>query len=230
MNELKKKIGPLELWQWLALGAAAGAALLILHKKGGGEAKEVNPEEEEKLLGALARSGGGGGETGGGGSSGGVGAEPAAVAAPIPGEPGPQGPQGESVNLTPLENQIGHVEQELAENHPAAAQAKTTAPAAKNQGLVKNPANGEAYKTVHEKGKTYHVYPGRKGANAKILVGGAKSESTGKDAKRKPAKRPKPVPIHKRVTVHKPAAKHAVRTPVRHVVKAKPKPKARKRR
>jgi hypothetical protein len=33
VNKLQKKLGPLKLWQWIAIGAALGAAILILRKK-----------------------------------------------------------------------------------------------------------------------------------------------------------------------------------------------------
>lgn len=227
MGELKKKIGPLELWQWIAIGTAAGVAL-YLFKSGHATAKaEVNPEEEEKLLGSLERGGGGGGETGG--SSAGT----PAVAAPEVGPAGPAGAAGESPNIAPLEAGLQAVQSdeaalraELQNNNPPSAETHQGAAQGKGSQLVKN-SKGEGYRTVEKKGKTFHEYPGRKGADKLVRVGGAKPKSTGDAQKHKPAKRPKPTPIHKRVTVqHAPAKRPAPHPVVKHA--AKPKPRKRR--
>lgn len=39
MNKLQHKLGPLKLWQWIAIGGALGVALLILRGKEGGAAE-----------------------------------------------------------------------------------------------------------------------------------------------------------------------------------------------
>lgn len=222
MNELNKKLGPLKLWQWLVIGLGTGGVIYLWKRSHeGSTAKEVNPEEEEKLLGALraAGSGGGGESSGGGGSN---------VAAPGPvgltgeaGAPGIAGPQGEAFNPAPIESRLSSVEQQLSQNNPAAALTHTAAPAKKAAGDFThvNPANGQHYKIEHEKGKTVHVY--RNGH--RVVVGGAK-KPTGHQQKPRPAKRPKPHPIHKRVTVHHPAPHRAAPKPVHH-----PAPKRKRR-
>lgn len=220
---LTKQVGPMKVWQWAAIGGATIAlVLLIKSRKGGAAGPEVNPEAEEKLLGALRQgSGGGGGELGGG--SGG------AVSAPLPGETGPagapgevgaQGVAGESPGAG-IEGRLSTLEQEVTQNHPQAT-THTTAPAKTNSNLVRNPANGEQFRVVHKGGKTYHEYPGRTG-NKKLVQIGGKPQAHAHASK--PAKRPKPTPIHKRVAVHHPAAKKA-KAPVHHAAPhaAKPKP------
>lgn len=205
MKQLDKKLGPLKLWQWLAIGGTAGVALYLYNRNH--QAAKVNPEEEEKLLGALRSAGSGGGGEGG------------AVAAPGPigivGEPGiagpqgSQGPAGESVNLAPIEASISSLEHQLATNNPPTV-THNTAAQAKGRGVVKN-SKGESYRTVTRNGKTFHEYPGRTGPSKMVLVGAKPhGQQTGHAAKPKPAKRPKPKPIHQRVSVHPPAAvRHA---------------------
>lgn len=211
MNALQRKLGPLKMWQWLILGGGAGVAL-YWYKKTHGEAKPaVNPEEEEKLLGALGRSTGGGGE--GGGTAGGVAAPGPIGLEGAAGAPGPQGPAPEAFNPAPLEGRLGSIEQELAQNNPASALSHTSAPAAKAANVFThvNPANGQHYRIANEHGHTVHVYQ----SGRKVVVGKPKAP-TGHQQKPKPARRPKPKPIHTRVAVHHAPPKRAAPKPVHH--------------
>jgi hypothetical protein len=228
MKELDKKLGPLKLWQWVAIGTAAGVAVYLYKKSSeSATAKEVNPEEEEKLLGALDKAAGSGG--GGEGSSGSNVAAPGPVG--LTGEPGAPGPAGaapETVNLAPIEASISNLEHQLATNNPPTVSHNT---ASQKKGVGEfthvNPANGQHYKVVSEKGKTVHVYQ-----NGHRVVVGSPKKATGAQQKPKAPKRPKPTPIHKRVTVHHVAPHKAAPKPVHHaapVHRAAPKP-ARKRR
>lgn len=230
MNQLQKKLGPLKTWQWLVLGTGAGVGWYLWKRSHEKANPEVNPEAEEKLLGALSRQagGGGGGESSGGGS----------VAAPGPiglsgeaGSPGIAGPQGEAFNPAPIEGRLSSVEQQLATNHPVAALSHTTAPNVNPQHLTRNPANGESYKTVHKNGQTYHEYPHRKGPTKLVRIGGAPhGKPTGHAQKPKPAKRPKPVPIHKRVsTPPRVVATHAQPTTGSGARRRPPAPKRKRR-
>jgi hypothetical protein len=205
MNELKKKVGPLELWQWIAIvGGGALAYYLYERKK---SSSEVNPEEEEKLLGALSKAGGGGGE----GNTGSIGSTTAAPAAEGPkGEVGPAGgagntgPQGEAPSAG-LENQVAGLEAKTASleqklNKPPAT-SHTSAAQALPKGYVKN-SKGEAYRTVVKGKNIFHEYLNRKGPSKVLKVGTV--HRTVKPAKR--ARKPKP--IHKKITVKKAPAKH----------------------
>jgi hypothetical protein len=218
VNALQKKLGPLKAWQWVVIGGGAGAAWYLWKRSHAGSTKpEVNPEEEEKLLAALRAAGGGEG-TGGGNVN-----PTVAAPAPAPGEPGPAGavgiagPPGESVNLAPLESEVSSLQQQLAQNNPTAALSHTTAPQAKKSNLTRNPANGEMYRTVQKNGVTFHEYPNRRGPNKYVRIGGKPNKApTGHQQKPRAAKRPKPTPIHQRVTTHHVAPHRAKAKPVHH--------------
>jgi hypothetical protein len=207
--KVNEKLGPLKLWQWLAIGGALGVGWYLYKKSKASSTGEVNPEAEEKLLAALGAQQGGGGEGAGGGNTG--------VAAPMgptgevggQGVPGIAGPAGETFNAQPIESRLQSVEHQLATNNPPSISHNTAAQGT-GAGLVRNPANGEMYRSIKLNGKTYHEYPGRTGPDKRILVGAKPhNKPTGHAAKPKPAKRPKPHPIAHRVTVHKkPKPKH----------------------
>lgn len=213
MKELKKKVGPLELWQWiLILGGSALAFYLYEKKKG--EGSEVNPEEEEKLLGALDRAGGGG--SGGGTETGSFGSQtpvPASVGPEgVPGIAGPAGeagPQGEAPSAG-LESRVSAIEQDQIKNQPPAT-SHTGAPQALPKGYVKN-SKGEAYRTVVKGNGIFHEYKDRKGAS-KILKVGTVHKPPPK------TKRPKPGTLKSKVhgigvNHTKPTSK--AKTPVHH--------------
>lgn len=226
MNQLQKKLGPLKLWQWIAIGGGTGLALYWYKKSHGESANpEVNPEAEEKLLAGLSRGGG----SGGGGEGGGVSAPmPLDGIEGPPGIAGVSGPAGESVNVGGLETRLDSLEHQLVANNPPAL-THTAAPKVNPQHLTRNPANGEMYKTVTKGGKTYHEYPHRKGPNKSVQVGGkGHGKPTGHAAKPHQAKH-KPVPIHHRVTTHAVAPARAAPKPVTHKPPAH-KPPPRKRR
>jgi hypothetical protein len=204
VKELQKKVGPLKLWQWLAIVGGGGLTYYI-YKKSHESKAEVNPEEEEKLLGALDRGTGGGGSGGAGEGS----------ASPI-GVPGVEGPKGESGISGPqgeagitgaqgeapsagLEAQVNALQEDLNKNNPKTL-SHNGAPQALPKGESRN-GKGEIFKTVRKGNGIYHVYPGRKGASKILKVGSI-------HAPKKKAKRPKPTPVHKKV-----AAKHVAHKP-----------------
>lgn len=194
-NPLTNKLGPLATWQWLAIGGGGGL-LLYLHER-----NKAPKEEGTELAGSTtnpltegATPGGGSGES----------AQPAPVPGVI-GEPGPAGAPG-----APGEpSQIDEARLEAAEsaierlNVPPVG-SHTVAPQAKGQAFpLVNPANGEHYKVVHEKGKTIHKYH----SGRAVVVGGAKSKT--KAGHTAPAKhgRPKPLKVKPKA---KPKPPHVV--------------------
>lgn len=209
MKELKKKVGPLELWQWVAILGGSALAFYLYEKKKS-SSSEVNPEEEEKLLGALDKA------TGGGGSGGGTETQTPVPSSPGPegipgvaGPPGEAGPQGEAPSAG-LEAQVNALEQDVIKNQPAAT-SHTSAPQALPKGYVKN-SKGEAYRTVVKGNGIFHEYLNRKGASKILKVGTVHKPKA-------PAKRvTKPKPVAKKVAVKKVAAK----TPAHHVKKKEP--------
>jgi hypothetical protein len=213
MKELKKKVGPLELWQWILIlgGSALAFYLYEKHKSGA----EVNPEEEEKLLGALDKATGGGG-SGGGTETGSFGSQtpvPASVGPEgVPGIAGPAGeagPQGEAPSAD-LEAKVSALEEDMVKNQPQTT-SHTGAPQGLPKGYVKN-SKGEAYKTEVKGNGIFHVYLNRKGASKILKVGTVHKPKA-------PAKRvTKPKPVAHKVAAKKVAAK----TPAHHVKKKEP--------
>ena len=211
-NPLRKKVGPLEVWQYVTIGTAAGL-MYWLYKKKTGEGKEVNPEEEEKLLGALSKAGGGGGE----GFSGGSGAGSSSL--PVPGVEGPKGqegiagpagisgPQGEAPSAG-LEAKVSALEEDVVKNQPPSAATHNGASQATPKGWTKNP-KGELFRQVIKGNTVYHEYKDRKGPSKLLAVGKVHKPAP-------PKKRPKPTPV-----THKVAAKKApAKKPAEH--KSKP--------
>ena len=213
-NPLKKRVGPLEVWQYLTIGTGAGL-MLYLYKKKRAEGEEVNPEEEEKLLGALSKAGGGGGEGSGFSGSG-------SGSLPVPGVEGPKGqegiagpagiagPQGEAPSAG-LEAQVNALEEDLVKNQPPSAATHNGAAQATPKGWTKN-AKGELYRQVIKGDKIVHEYKDRKGANKNVVVGKVHKPAP-------PKKRPKPKPVAHRVSAKKAPAKHA---PAKKAEKHKP--------
>lgn len=201
-NPLRKKVGPLEVWQYVAIGTSAGF-MYWLYKKKKSETSEVNPEEEEKLLGALDKGAGGGG---GEGTAGSVNPTTAPAAEGPKGEAGPAGPagspgpQGEAPSAG-LEAQVNALEEDLVKNQPP-TQTHNGAAQALPKGYVKN-SKGEAYRTVVKGNGIFHEYLKRTGASKILKVGTVHKPA-------KPAKRvTKPKPVAHKIAVQKAPAKHA---------------------
>ena len=216
---MKKKIGPLELWQWLLIGGGTVLAYYLYESKKK-SSSEVNPEEEEKLLGALDKATGGGG-----GSGGSEGNTTSTAATPVPSTPGPEGvagvagpagpagPQGEAPSAG-LEAQVNALEQDVIKNQPPAT-SNTSAPQKLPKGEFKNAQNGLIErKFIKGKGIFHEYVTGGKG----IKKGTVYKVGTVHKPKA-PAKRvTKPKPVAKKVAAKKVAAK----TPAHHVKKKEP--------
>jgi hypothetical protein len=196
-NPLRKKVGPLEVWQYLTIGTGAGL-MLYLYKKKHAEGKEVNPEEEEKLLGGLSKGGGGGGGEGAGvwgdgqgsGNLGVPGVEGPKGQEGIAGPAGDQGPAGEAPSAG-LEAQVNALQEDLAKNQPPSAGTHNGAAQATPKGWTKN-AKGELYRQVIKGDKIVHEYKDRKGPKKNVVVGKVHKPAP-------PKKRKKPTPIQHRV-------------------------------
>jgi hypothetical protein len=190
MNELKKKVGPLALWQWIAILGGSALAFYLYEKKKG-ETPEVNSEEEEKLLGALEKAGGGGGGEGNVGTSGSTATPVPAATGPegVPGIAGPAGvagPQGEAPSAG-LEAKVSALEEDMVKNQPQTT-SHTGGPQGLPKGYVKN-SKGEAYRTVTKGNGIFHEYLNRKGASKILKVGTVHKPA----AKTKRVVKPKPV-------------------------------------
>jgi hypothetical protein len=206
MKELKKKVGPLELWQWiLILGGSALAFYLYEKKKG--ETPEVNSEEEEKLLGALEKAGGGGGsagtETGSFGSQTPVPASVGPEGVPgIAGPAGEAGPQGEAPSAG-LEAKVNALEEDVVKNQPPTT-SHTGAPQALPKGEFKNAQNGLIERTFTKGNGVFHEYvTGGKG----IKKGTVFKVGTVHKPAAKPKRVVKPKPVAHKVAAKKVAAK-----------------------
>jgi hypothetical protein len=202
-NPLKKKVGPLEVWQYVTIGTAAGL-MYWLYKKKTSESKEVNPEEEEKLLGALDKGAGGGGSGGGEGSGTGTGQ------IGVPGSPGPageagiagpagiSGPQGEAPSAG-LEAKVSALEEDVVKNQPPTS-SHTGAPQALPKGEFRNAQNGGIERTFTKAGQIYHEYvKAGKGVKKGTIYKVGTVHKPATKSKRTKA----PTPVHKKV-----AAKH----------------------
>lgn len=192
-DPLTRKLGPLPVWQWVAIGGGTGLLLYLYERN-----KAPAGEESASLAGSTNNpiSGGGGGE----------GAQGLPVAGPIgePGIPGPPGTPAAEISTTRLEAIEGQIERL---NKPPTGKS-TVAPQGSNKFPLTNPANGQKYKQVHEKGKTVHVYASGK----RVVLGARPKTKAGHTAKPSHAKAPRlKVPTaaaHKApVPAKKPAAK-----------------------
>ena len=219
-NPLRKKIGPLEVWQYVAIGTSAGF-MYYLYEKKKGDSTEPKEELAASTPNPYAPGGGGSGESGGGAALPGV---PGVI-----GEPGPAGAPGTpGASLTP-EQETTLTQAAEALNKPPTA-SSTVAPQAKPK-----PAAGEP-KTTHTVNKygehfTVHEYAsGRKEvfqtAAEKAAAKGEralynrthKKTKAGDTAKRSHA-RPKPLKAAPRHVAKK--AKPPARKPVKPKKKAK---------
>lgn len=208
-NPLKKKVGPLEIWQYVTIGTGAGLMYWLYKKKTASKA-EVNPEEEEKLLGALDKG------TGGGGSGGGEGSAQGTGQIGVPGSPGPagevgiagpagiSGPQGEAPSAG-LEAKVSALEEDRVKNNPPSG-SHNGAPQALPKDESRN-GKGEIFRTIVKGNGIFHEYLNRKGPSKLVKVG-----TTHKPPKK--TKRPKPTPAHKKVTAHHVPVKPKKREPV----------------
>jgi hypothetical protein len=205
-NPLKKKIGPLEGWQWLAI-VGGGGLTYYLYKKSHESKEGISPEEEEKILGGLDKGTGGGGSGGGAESTlpgfthetmGVPGSAGPAGEAGIAGPAGDAGPQGEAPSAG-IEARVSAIEEDQIKNNP-----KTTshngAPQANPKGWTRN-AKGELYRVVTKGKDVYHEYKERKGPSKILKVGEKKTPP-------KKTKRPKPTPVGRRIKEIKAPAKH----------------------
>lgn len=190
-NALTRKLGPLPVWQWVAIGGGTGL-LLYIYEKNKKPAEETGPG-----LAASTPNPFGGGGAGGGGEGLGLG-QP--VAGPI-GEPGPigaPGPPGVS-EIAPA--RIEAIESEIAAlNSPPTAK-KGTAPQ-KNPFPFTNPTNGQKYRTEKKNGKTIHVYAN---GHRVVLANHRSKTKAGHTAKPSHA-RPKKLAV-KHAAAHKAPAK-----------------------
>lgn len=213
-NPLRKKLGPLEVWQYAAIGISLGG-ILYLYKKGS-ENKSNTPEEEEHLLGAL-RSAPGGESIPSGISNTpmtpGVG-EPGPPG--IPGEPGAPGAPGAVAETAGQEQ----VKKEMSP-HVSAPPAKT---ASKVRHITRTNANGVVeHFTVHGSGKTARVFqtPAEKAAAARALAARkgksqpAKARGTHKGTTGKP-NHSKSTPLHHRVDTTQAKSRHAAEAKRKH--------------
>lgn len=178
---LRKKVGPLEVWQYAAIGTGLGGILyLYKSKKGGGGEEEKSQKEKELLEEELAATRFGGNPLGGAGSGGGSsGGTPTAIPtaaeiasnihpeAGVAGAPGAPGAPGEGLSEA-QENALNSlVEGREAGNNPPTG-SQQTAPQAKSRpeqlGLQGVNSKGEKYKTgINSKGQYVHEYvDGRK--------------------------------------------------------------------
>jgi hypothetical protein len=200
---LDKKLGPLKLWQWGLIGAGTVLAYYLYEKSKESKA-EVNPEEEEKLLGGLSKAGGGGG-SGSEGSTTGTGT------LPVPGVEGPKGqegiagpagvagPQGEAPSAG-LEAKVSALEEDVVKNQPP-TESHTGAPQALPKGEFRNAQNGLIERTFTKGNGIFHEYvTGGKGVKKGTVF---KVGTVHKPPP--PKKRPKPTPLHKKVTAKAPA-------------------------
>jgi hypothetical protein len=191
---MKKKIGPLEAWQWAVLAGGAGL-VYYLYKKKSEATTGVTPEEEEKLLAGLEKA-----SAAGGGGSGGETAvhAPAGEFGPAgaPGATGPAGAEGASPNLAPIETKLSALEADVAKNQPPTG-AHTTAAQALPKGESRN-AQGEVFRVVVKGNNIFHEYLHRTGPTKVLKVGEVHHQ-----AKKPMTKSKKKAPIHKRVTAHK---------------------------
>lgn len=188
-NTLTRKLGPLTVWQWVAIGGGTGLLLYLYERN----KKPSEGEEGSSLVGSTNNpisGGGGGGEY-----------QPSPVAGPI-GEPGPPGPAGLSapeISEARLENIEGQIERL---NKPPTGKS-TVAPQGHNSFPLVNPANGQKYKQVKEKGHTVHLYEN----GHKVVLAARSRTKAGSTAKPSHA-RPKRLSVPKS-TAHKAPVKPA---------------------
>jgi hypothetical protein len=223
---LSKKVGPLDIWQYIAIGTGLGVILYVYKKnhasKGEGNAelekaqkeKELAEEEASNLrFNGPSSAGGGNTGAGGGGTSqtGPTAAEIAALVQPGPaGAPGAAGPPGESAQSF---------------NTPPTGEASVAPIATRQTHAPTNPligknAKGEQYTLkFNSKGQPEHVY---KGGRTVVLVGNAAKEGikildkAGKGGKRAKAgdtakinhSKAKPLKVPHKTPAKKAPAKH----------------------
>lgn len=162
---LRKKVGPLEVWQYLAIGGSLGFIYYLYTSKSKSKKEGLSPEEEEKLLGAL-RAGAGGSES----VPGGIPSSPPTTTASV-GEPGPPGtpgvagaaaPVGEGVTQGELAATNAKIEALQNTKTGAGLTSATGAPAKKAAGerhITKKGPNGEVlHYTVHGSGRNAKVF------------------------------------------------------------------------
>lgn len=213
---MNRKIGKFKLWQLLALGAGIGFIIYEYEKgkpKGNAEGSELVASTNNPL--------------GGGFGGGGLGEMSQPVIFPAePGVPGPAGtpgpPGAEPATLTPQEvAEVNAIASGLNNPHPKSS--KKNSPVSQKYPQT-NPLTGKKYRTVHEHGKTIHVYQdGRR-----VVVAAKKAarkvhnplhkESAGGNVNARSHARPKPLK----------AKKHATKAPTKAKVHAAPHPTQRK--
>lgn len=191
-NPLTNKLGPLETWQWLAIGGGGGL-LLYLYERNKKPKEETGTELAGSTTNPLAEGAG----TSGGGE--GNSSQPAPVPGVI-GEPGPAGAPGTPAEPSGIsEARLEALEASVERNNNPPVGSHTVAPVHKGAAFpLVNPANGEHYKVTHEKGKTVHVYH----SGRKVVVGAKSKTKAGHTA---PAKHGRPKPL--KVKAKRPAPK-----------------------
>lgn len=211
-NPLVKKLGPLETWQWLALGGGGGL-LLYLYERNKKPSEETPTSE---LAGSTNNPLTEGSGTGGGAE----GNSPTPAPGPI-GEPGPAGVPGTPAEIPAglSEARINALEGEVERLNNPPVGSHTVAPQAKaNPYPLVNPANGQHYKIVHEKGKVVHQY-----ANGHKVVIGKKSKTKAGHTAPVSHARPKPLKVKAKRPAPKPQRK-----PVHHAAAPAKKPAKKK--
>jgi hypothetical protein len=209
-NALTKKLGPLQAWQWLAIGGGGGL-MLYLYERNKSSTGSETPEGE--LAGSTNNPfGEGGGSTGAGETT----AATAPAAGPI-GEPGPGGAPGtpaQELSAGQLET-LNKVEEGL-NSPPVGTQAVAPVTPATQFGSrdftrkTLTGKTGAEFQTKTIKGKLAHVYDAAvQGGQTVKGVGGkdnvvflARSTGAGKTtkadrSKKPPLKAPKPKPTPK---------------------------------
>ena len=225
---MKKKVGPLQIWQWGAIVGGGLGLFLLLHKKKGAE------PGEEQTLGPLkvgmGPEGGFGAGAGGGSLGGSVGGEglsgtPGPVGSPGPaGEPGAPGAPGRE--LTPQEETALSAAAH-ALNNPPIGPARTSKPlATRARSKVKKPRKSSkpaAHKAIHrqaqkERRSTVRVPPAQ---HARTGAGAVAHRSHGT---------PKPLSVRRAGAPHPSlnAAQHPAAPHSKPAARTPPKPPTRK--
>jgi hypothetical protein len=203
---LHKKLGPLEVWQYVAIGTSAGFMYYLYSQKKTAGEETAAGEKEGEYIGGDPLTGGGGGSNPGGAGSGPTAAEIAALVpvgpAGAPGAPGPPGEAGAAGAPSTTPETPGDTL-----NNPPTGKA-TTAPQKKTLPNIEEGTNkkGEKYtiSRVTKNGVKYVVHTYRNGRKEFMKVAGKGKGSKAGDthkpsrARKPPLKAPKPKPAPKR--------------------------------
>lgn len=203
---LHKKLGPLEVWQYVAIGTSAGFMYYLYKKKTEEGAETAAGEKEGEYIGGNPLAGGGGS-----GSNPGTGPTAAEIAALVPigpaGAPGAPGPPGEA-GAAGAPSTTPETPGDTLNNPPTGKAA--AAPQKRNLPNIGEGTNkkGEKYtiSRVTKNGVKYVVHTYHNGRKEFMKVAGKGKGSKAGDthkpsrARKPPLKAPKPKP--------KPAPKH----------------------